>query len=401
LVEGETLAKSLGIPCPACAQAPQVLCFLQSYWNGKYYTATINTNAARNGVDANTVLGPIALFDPAAPCNSPSLQPCHPRSLSNFKNFVDTFRNSTLYPINRGIPAGRGVALGRYPEDFYFNGNPWYLITLGSAEFLYDVAAAYLKQGSITIDSTSLPFFKEIYPLARVGNFGVLHPAYYVLIAAIRNYADSFVSVSQKYTPANGMMAEQFLKSEPFSPISAANLTWSFASFVSMTHRREGKLPPSWLPRSVSVPSVCSASPVKGTYAPATAAGAPNITTPCVSNILFQVNATTYYGENIYVTGNSPTLGNGNLDTAYPLLSNNYTSERPLWYAVIPVEVTKGQTTLKYKYARQQDCGQDWILEEGSEREIQVPQCVSDGSEDILATVDEAFVGQGGKTGGC
>ncbi|KAK4226342.1 Six-hairpin glycosidase-like protein [Podospora fimiseda] len=404
LVEGETLASALGLPVPAwTSQTPQILCFLQSYWNGKFYTATINTNADRIHVDANTVLGPIAVFDPSAPCDSPSLQPCNPKSLANFKVFVDTFRNSTLYPINAGIPAGKGIALGRYPEDIYFNGNPWYLITLGSAEFLYDVAATYLKQGSITITSTSLPFFKEIYPLARQGTFGRLHPAFYVLIASIRSYADSFVSVSQKYTPANGMMAEQFLKVEPFAPISAANLTWSFASFVGMNHRRQNHLPESWLPKkSVSVPAVCQPGSVRGTYAPATAAGAPNITTPCVSNILFKVNASTYYGENIYVVGNSPTFGNGNLDNAYPLLSSNYTNERPLWYAVVPLETpSDGSSALRYKFVRQQDCGQDWILEDGEERVIEVPKCVSDGSEDVLGEVDEAFRGQGGRSGGC
>ncbi|KAK4165232.1 family 15 putative glycoside hydrolase [Cladorrhinum sp. PSN259] len=403
LVEGEALAKALALPTPAwTSQTPQILCFLQSYWNGKFLTATINTNAARNGVDANTILGPIALFDPAAPCDSPSLQPCHPKSLANFKNFVDTFRNSTLYPINAGIPAGKGIALGRYPEDFYFNGNPWYLITLGSAEFLYDVAAAYLKQGTITITSTSLPFFKEIYPLSREGTFGRLHPAFYILIASIRSYADSFVSVSQKYTPSDGMLAEQFLKVEPFTPISAANLTWSFASFVSMTHRRDGHLPPSWLPKKApSLPATCTGGSVKGVYAPATAAGAPNITTPCVSNILFKVNAPTYYGENIYVVGNSPTFGNGNLENAYPLLSSNYTTEKPVWFAVVPLEPPADGSVLKYRYARQQDCGQEWIVEEGEARQLEVPKCVSDGSEDVLGEVDEVFNGKGGSTGGC
>ncbi|KAK3896798.1 Six-hairpin glycosidase-like protein [Staphylotrichum tortipilum] len=407
LIEGAALAKTLDVPCTGCGQAPQVLCFLQSYWNGKSFTANFITGSNnRGGVDANTILGPIALFDAGAPCDSPTLQPCHSRSLANFKVFVDTFRNSALYPINAGISQGKGVALGRYPEDTYYNGNPWYLITLGAAEFLYDAVAGWSKNGYLTIDGASLPFFKELYPLARVGKFSWYHPSYYVLQHLVRTYADTFVAVAQKYTPANGMLAEQFLKSAPFTPISAANLTWSFASFVSMAQRRDGRFPTSWVPRSGPqkpvVPSVCAASSVQGTYAPATAAGAPNVTAPCVSTVRFVLNATTYYGENVYITGDGPTLGNWDLAIAYPLLSSNYTAERPMWWADVPLDMTAGSgtTTVKYKYARQQNCGQDWIVE-AAERTVQVPACRTDGSSQVLVETNDAFIGQGGTPGSC
>ncbi len=407
LVEGATLAKTLGVSCTGCGQAPQVLCLLQSYWNGKSFTANFITGSNnRGGVDANTILGPIALFDADAPCDSPTLQPCHSRSLANFKVFVDTFRNAALYPINAGISQGKGVALGRYPEDTYYNGNPWYLITLGAAEFLYDAVAGWSKNGYLTIDATSLPFFKEIYPLARVGKFPWYHPSYYVLQHLARAYADTFVAVAQKYTPTNGMLAEQFLKSAPFTPISAANLTWSFASFVSMAQRRDGRFPPSWVPRTGPskpvVPSACAASSAQGVYAPATAAGAPNVTAPCVSTVRFVLNATTYYGENVYITGDGPTLGNWDLAIAYPLLSSNYTAERPMWWADVPLDLTAGSgaTSVKYKYARQQNCGQEWIVE-AAERTVQVPACRTDGSAQVMAETNDAFIGQGGTPGSC
>ena len=386
-----------------------MLCFLQSYWNGKSFTANFITGSNnRGGVDANTILGPIAVFDPAAPCDSPTLQPCHSRSLANFKVFVDTFRSSTLYPINADIPQNKGVALGRYPEDTYYNGNPWYLITLGAAEFLYDALASWAASGSLTIDATSLSFFQDLYPQARVGTYRQHDAAYTAIAPLVRSYADSFVAVAQTYTPENGMLAEQFLKSAPFTPISAANLTWSFASFVSMAHRREGRFPPSWVPRKGplkpcrSTSTTCKTGSVQGTYAPATAAGAPNITAPCVSTVRFVLNATTYYGENVYITGDGTTLGNWDLDTAYPLLSSNYTSERPLWWADVPLDLTEGSgaTVIKYKYARQQNCGQPWIVEE-EEREVVAPACRTDGSTVVGATTDDAFVGAGGTSGNC
>jgi glucoamylase len=64
LVEGSALGKQLGVNTTAAydSQAPNILCFLQTYWNGQYAVANINTQAgfARTGIDANTVLTSIA-----------------------------------------------------------------------------------------------------------------------------------------------------------------------------------------------------------------------------------------------------------------------------------------------------------------------------------------------------
>ena len=92
------------------------------------------------------------------------------------------------------------------------------------------------------------------------------------------------------------MQAKQFLRTSPRTPTSAANLTWSFASFVSMTHRRDGHLPASWVPtgRNAPVlPQTCTPSDGSfiSTYAPATEAGAPNITIPCLTTVRFMVDA--------------------------------------------------------------------------------------------------------------
>jgi glucoamylase len=123
LVEGAQLAHDLGVTCTGCDQAPEVLCFLQSFWNGEYIVSNINVDNDRTGLDGNSILGPISIFDIDAYCDSPTLQPCHSQSLANFKVLMDTFRD--LYTINSGIPEGQGVAVGRYAEDVYMGGNPW------------------------------------------------------------------------------------------------------------------------------------------------------------------------------------------------------------------------------------------------------------------------------------
>jgi glucoamylase len=78
LVEGIALATQLGTTCSVCAsQAPQVLCFLQSFWSPSsgYILANINENNGRTAKDANTILGSIHTFDPTAACDPATFQP--------------------------------------------------------------------------------------------------------------------------------------------------------------------------------------------------------------------------------------------------------------------------------------------------------------------------------------
>ena len=400
LVSASTLSKTLGVPCTGCDQAPEVLCFLQSYWNGEHFVANINVNNGRSGIDANTMLGAISVFDVKAPCNSPTLQPCHSQSLASFKVFVDAFRNPNLYPINAGIPATSGVAVGRYPEDVYYNGNPWYLITQGAGEFLYDAAAQWLQQGSITVDATSLAFFQGLYPAAQATTYKRCKKTdpFRTIVDAATAYADSFVAVAQNYTPVNGSLSEQFLKTAPGNPLSAYDLTWSYASFVTMAQRRAGQFPSSWGSNGavVSPPATCAATSTVGTYVPAIAAGAPNVTSVCTSTVLFVVNATTYYGENIYVAGNTSDLGAWNLGNAQPLAASNYTSERPEWFAELALEAGE---TVSYSYVRQENCGQPWIWE-SINRTLVVPPCV-EGSTTVVLETNDAWTGPVGSSGNC
>ncbi|KAK1996962.1 family 15 glycosyl hydrolase [Colletotrichum falcatum] len=404
LVQGAALAQSLGVKCTGCELAPDVLCFLQTFWNNNdgYYTANINTQTQRSGKDANVMLGSISVFDVTASCEDPSIQPCHSRSLSNFKVWVDSFRNASLYPINKGIAQNKGIALGRYPEDVYFNGNPWYLITIGAAEFLYDAVAQWDAQGQIKVDATSRPFFADLYPSVKEGTYqksskpgingAITAYTYAAITGAVRAYADSFVQVVQKYTPTNGSLAEQFDKTTG-APLSAHDLTWSYASFVTMAERRAGLYPPSWVPTSSEVPATCAASSIAGLYAPAIAAGAPNTTGSCTVAVSFAVNATTYYGEELYVLGDTAALGSWNVDNAEPMSASGYTAERPLWN--VDIELPGGQN-ITYAYVRRQDCNQGYIYEEKN-RTLAVPPC---GSTEKLV-LDDRWTGRQGTSGSC
>ena len=347
------------------------------------------------------MLGSIAIFDQSASCDDPSIQPCNSRALSSFKAYVDGFRNASLYPINKGISQKSGIALGRYTEDIYQGGNPWYLITAGAAEFLYDAVAQWKAQKSLTIDKTSIGFFKDIYPQAQTKTYhrAGYNPEFTKIVNAISTYADSFVGILQTYTPKNGSLSEQFNKTLPGAPLSAYDLTWSYAAFVTMAERRAGEYPPCWVDSfsSQSIPKKCMAGSTKGIYAPATAAGAPNITATCTSNVLFLVNATTYFGENIYLAGNTTDLGLWDINNAQPMSAANYTSDRPLWFA--NVALTAGET-VNYKYARQENCNQPYIWETKN-RTLVVPPCNEASGDAIVLTTNDAWTGPLGTSGGC
>jgi glucoamylase len=121
----------------------------------------------------------------------------------------------------------------------------------------------------------------------------------------------------------------------------------------------------------------------------------PNGTT-CVSNVLFVVNATTYYGENIFLAGNVSQLGDWSINNARPLSASNYTSDRPEWYVQVAFN---GAETVDYVYVRQENCGQPYIWE-STNRTLTVPPCSYDHSVIALETND-AWVGPSGQNGNC
>jgi glucoamylase len=335
LVEGVALATKLGKTCDGCADAaPQVLCFLQSFWTGSYINSNINLNTARTGKDVNSIISSIHTFDPSSGCTDATFQPCSSRALANHKAVTDSFRS--VYAINSGIPQGQAVAVGRYSEDVYYNGNPWYLATTAAAEQLYDALYQWRSVGSITVDDTSLPFFKDIVPDVATGKYANDSATYASITSAVRSYADGYIAVVQKYTPSNGGLSEQFNKANG-SPVSAVDLTWSYAAFLTAADRRAGVAGPSWGESSNNVP-------------PTTCTGAP----ACDSKVTFNVRASTELGQNVFIAGQLTQLGNWSPADAKPLGADKYTSSDPLWYAEIDLPAG---TVFEYKYIKKTSDG--------------------------------------------
>lgn len=235
--------------------------------------------------------------------------------------------------------------------------------------------------------SVSLPFFQAIYSSAAVGTYTSSTSTYTALIGAVKTYADGYMSIVQKYTPSNGALSEQFDKNSG-TPLSAADLTWSYAALLTaVAARNQAGLPASWGETSASsVPGSCYATSVIGTYVSATntifpsgqtsASGATTKTTsttatttrpgtttstsatacstPTSVAVTFDVIATTVYGESILLAGSISQLGSWSTSSAIALSADKYTSSNNLWYVTVTLPAG---TSFSYKYIRKSSSG--------------------------------------------
>lgn len=134
---------------------------------------------------------------------------------------------------------------------------------------LYDALHQWDHQHATHITNLSLPFFTDLLPGIKPGVYPSATPTYQKITSAVRTYADGFLSVVQKYTPADGGLSEEYDRDTGVQ-VSAPDLTWSYAAFLTAIARRDGSVPPSWgSSAALKVPGECTGASVKGSYATA------------------------------------------------------------------------------------------------------------------------------------
>lgn len=131
------------------------------------------------------------------------------------------------------------------------------MTTIAVAEQLYDALIVWKAQGSLEVTSTSLAFFRQFSSSVAVGTYASSTSTFTTLTDAVKAWADGFIAVHAKYTPSNGGLAEQYGRSSG-APLSAVDLTWSYAAALTAFAAREGKAAPSWGAANLTVPSSCS-----------------------------------------------------------------------------------------------------------------------------------------------
>lgn len=156
----------------------------------------------------------------------------------------------------------------------------------------------------------------------------------------------------QKYIPSDGSLAEQFSRSNG-SPLSAVDLTWSYAALLTAANARLGTMPASWNASS-TVPTTCSSGSASGPCAVATNTAWPGRTpspTPCSTSsntyVHFNEQKVTNYGDSVFLTGNVSQLGNWNTNNALALNADDYTQSNPIWKVSTTLPIG---STIQYKY---------------------------------------------------
>jgi glucoamylase len=246
---------------------------------------------------------------------------------------------------------------------------------LAAAEQLYDALYVWKQQGSITVTSTSLAFFKDLVSSVTAGTYASGSSTYTSIYNAAQTYADGYMAVVETYTPSDGALSEQFDKSSG-TPLSADDLTWSYAAFITAAQRRNSVVPPSWVASGAnSVPGTCSATSVVGSYSTATSTSFPASQTPtggvtsgtatatatgtktsttatsCATAttvaVTFNELKSTTYGQTVKIVGNVAALGSWNTGSAVALSASQYTSSNPLWSVTISLPAGEA---IQYKY---------------------------------------------------
>ena len=278
------------------------------------------------------------------------------------------------------LPPGKPAAVGRYAEDVYYGGHPWYLTTLAAAEQLYDALIVWKEQGYIEVTDISLSFMRDFVSTITPGLYNRTAPIYDELLQKISTYADGFMGIVAKYAYPNGSLAEQFHRTTG-EPLSARDLTWSFAAFLSAAARREGKLPGSRM-SELPLPETCLPTSIVGLYSsvtlnsfplPSRTSLAPPVPTRCGDRyvvVSFRELTETKFGQTVKLVGSCRQLGEWDPGFGVELCADEYSKDQPLWKADVVLQ--PGQE-IRYKFVKITDGQVEW--EGGEDQTFTAPEC--------------------------
>jgi len=227
-------ANTIGITVPSWL--PDALTWLtsalDSHWNGEVYQSVLPVPADyRAPYDPNIDIVQAAIYG-AESVTDPRLL----ATAAQLRAQWDDSGSKYYYPINGADAAtGLGPLLGRYPGDVYdgdtdalVGDHPWALTTANFAELYYRVAARINSSKTVPVDSLSASF------LAQAGVTPSAAPA--DAVAALRAAGDAMLQAIV-YHSDHLELSEQFDAVTGFEK-SVANLSWSYAAFLSAVRAR-------------------------------------------------------------------------------------------------------------------------------------------------------------------
>ncbi|MCP3965729.1 MAG: hypothetical protein GY750_04070 [Lentisphaerae bacterium] len=132
---------------------------------------------------------------------------------------------------------GVGPLIGRYPQDAYNpngsgQGNPWFLTSLGLAEYYLKLVDEFKAEGSIKVTNLNLPFFKMLQDGISIGTYDTESNIGKELLCSLVSNAEKVVASVRRHCDQNSLeMSEQINRNTGFME-GATNLTWSYSSLV-------------------------------------------------------------------------------------------------------------------------------------------------------------------------
>jgi len=234
---------NLGIPVPAGVTEAigWLRARLPEHWNSteNVYVTFGGPESTQNppctpGYDPNIDILMASVYG-AIPSTDTRLLATAARIRSQWTDQASPFR----YPINSSDEArGLGPLMGRYPDDTYDGdsappnevGHPWVPCTATFAELYYRLAIAIRDQHAIPLDPLSAPFFR---PLGIDGTTSLTDAADLLDAAGDRMLA-ALIFHSDHLE-----LSEQLDRTTGFEK-SVANLSWSYAAFLSAVRARTG-----------------------------------------------------------------------------------------------------------------------------------------------------------------
>ena len=255
LLEGAWLAAQLkddGAPQWYRAQAEQLETEMGRHWDPEkgYLVSALDRDGGLGNKASNLDSAVILAAIHRRPIDGRIMSPAEAaafsvvdkRVLATAQALKEKFESE--YAINRR-PGEPGVAIGRYPEDGYFGGNPWVLLTAAFAQLDYMAGSEFLRQGTIPVEAEDLSFFRDLLPdeaeksALRAGltlNKG--DALFGKVVEGLKASGDSFLAEVRAHASPDGSLSEQIDKNSG-APKSAADLTWNYASILSALEARD------------------------------------------------------------------------------------------------------------------------------------------------------------------
>jgi glucoamylase len=227
-------ANTFGITVPAWL--PDALSWLisalESHWNGKVYQSVLPVPTDyRAPYDPNIDIVQAAIYG-AESVTDPRLLATAAQLRAQWSDPASKY----FYPINGADSSvGLGPMLGRYPGDVYdgdtdaqVGDHPWALTTANFAELYYRLAAKITSSRTVAGDSLSAAFLSQVGVTSSTPPLDAaiaLRSAGDAMLRAIAYHSDHF-ELSEQFDAVTG-----FEK-------SVANLSWSYAAFLSAVRAR-------------------------------------------------------------------------------------------------------------------------------------------------------------------